>query len=548
MRPIPAVSEKFLECPRIARFGRSVQRHVRCGLAVTVAPVIIAAAIPAVLIVNLRTDAPARISFDNSYVRLPDRFYARLHPTSVAAPRLIKINEKLARQLNLDPEYLATSEGVEILSGNRIPEGGEPLAMAYAGHQFGNFVPRLGDGRAILLGEVVDREGKRRDIQLKGAGRTPFSRQGDGRAALGPVLREYIVSEAMAALGVPTTRSLAAVATGETVRRESALPGAVLTRIASSHIRVGTFQFFAARGDTDAIRQLADHTIARHYPETKEATNPYRALLDAVIAHQAELIAKWLLIGFIHGVMNTDNMSIAGETIDYGPCAFMDTYHPDTVYSSIDTHGRYGYANQPFIAQWNLCRFAETLLPLLAEDQIKAVEAAEGALDSFGPHFEAAYAIGLRRKLGLLTVQKDDTALGRDLLDRMAENHADFTLTFRGLSDRATNCADASAVRTLFDNPGSFDEWEMRWRKRLAVDGPDYANRETIMRNANPSVIPRNHLVEEAIAAAVEKGDFSVFERLIAVISQPYSDQPENAVYTNPPRPDQIVHRTFCGT
>lgn len=497
---------------------------------------------------DLRTDAATRFPFDNSYARLPDRFYARLNPEPVATPRLIKLNENLARHLNLDPARLAAPEGVEILAGNRIPEGAEPLAMVYAGHQFGNFVPRLGDGRAILLGEVIDRDGVRRDIQLKGAGRTPFSRQGDGRAALGPVLREYIVSEAMASLGVPTTRSLAAVTTGEFVFREDALSGAVLTRVASSHIRVGTFQYFAARGDRDALRQLADYVIARHYPQAKETADPYRALLDFVIEGQAALIAKWLLVGFIHGVMNTDNTSIAGETIDYGPCAFMDTYHPDTVYSSIDTHGRYAYANQPLIAQWNLCRFAETLLPLLAEDQTKAIELAQGAIDSFEARFETAYAMGLRRKLGLLTQQADDTALGRDLLERMAKNQADFTLTFRGLCGMTTIGAATSAVRVLFDDPGSFDEWETRWRQRLAADGPDDGTRETIMRNANPFLIPRNHLVEEAIAAATQNEDFTVFERLITALAQPYADMPEHAAYANPPRPDQIVQKTFCGT
>ena len=308
-------------------------------------------------------------AFDNSYARLPDRFFVRLRPTPVAAPRLVRLNVKLALDLGFDPEKLSAPEGVEILAGNRVPKEGEPLAMAYAGHQFGTFVPQLGDGRAILLGEVIDRAAVRRDIQLKGAGPTPYSRRGDGRAALGPVLREYIVSEAMAALGIPTTRALAAVTTGEPVWRETALPGAVLTRVASSHIRVGTFQFFAAQRDVDAIRRLADHVIARHYPEVAGAANRYRALLDQVTSRQAALIAKWQLVGFIHGVMNTDNMSIAGETIDYGPCAFMDLYHPRTVYSSIDRMGRYAYGNQPAIAQWNLARLAETLLPLLAEDE-----------------------------------------------------------------------------------------------------------------------------------------------------------------------------------
>jgi len=346
-------------------------------------------------------EAVELFTFDNSYARLPDRFFERHRPSPVAAPRLVRLNEKLAWHLGLDPAKLSTPEGVEFLAGNQVPEGGEPLAMAYAGHQFGHFVPQLGDGRAVLLGEVIDRDGVRRDIQLKGAGRTPFSRQGDGRAVLGPVLREYIVSEAMAALGIPTTRALAAVTTGETVWRDAPLPGAILTRVASSHIRVGTFQFFAARRDVDAIRHLADYVIARHYPEAVDAANRYRALLDLVISRQAELVAKWLLVGFIHGVMNTDNTSIAGETIDYGPCAFMDTYHPATVYSSIDTGGRYSYGNQPRIAQWNLGRLAETILPLLAEDEDTAVKEAQDAIDAFTTRFETAYAAGLSRKLGL---------------------------------------------------------------------------------------------------------------------------------------------------
>jgi serine/tyrosine/threonine adenylyltransferase len=369
---------------------------------------------------DVQAEAAEFCEFDNSYARLPDRFFTRLRPTPVAAPRLVRLNTKLALDLGLDPERLATPEGVEMLAGNLVPHGGEPLAMAYAGHQFGTFVPQLGDGRAILLGEVIDRAGVRRDIQLKGAGPTPYSRRGDGRAALGPVLREYIVSEAMAALGVPTTRALAAVTTGEPVWRETPLPGAILCRVASSHIRVGTFQFFAARRDVDAIRRLADHVIARHYPEVASAANPYRALLDQVISRQAALIAKWLLVGFIHGVMNTDNMSIAGETIDYGPCAFMDAYHPRAVYSSIDRMGRYAYANQPDIAQWNLIRLAETLLPLLAEDHDTAINEAQQAIGEFAKLFNAAYAVGLNRKLGLFEAQPDDTSLAEDLLNRMA--------------------------------------------------------------------------------------------------------------------------------
>ena len=384
-------------------------------------------------------EAPQVFPFENSYARLPERFFARLPATPVRAPRLVRLNEKLARQLGLDPARLSSPEGVAILAGNTVPELGEPLAMAYAGHQFGSFVPQLGDGRALLLGEVVDLDGVRRDIQLKGSGPTPFSRNGDGRAALGPVLREYIISEAMHALGIPTTRSLAVVTTGQTVRREELLPGAVLTRVASSHVRVGTFQFFAARGDGEAVLHLADYVIARHYPEAADAENPYRVLLDLVITRQAKLIAKWLLVGFIHGVMNTDNMSIAGETIDYGPCAFMDAYDPATVYSSIDSFGRYAYGNQPRMAQWNLARLADTLLPLLADDEEAAVEMANEFLGEFAGRFDAVYALGLQRKLGLFEERQDDRALAQDLLDRMARNGADFTLTFRRLSDAAVS-------------------------------------------------------------------------------------------------------------
>jgi uncharacterized protein YdiU (UPF0061 family) len=495
-----------------------------------------------------QTEAVDLLAFDNSYARLPDRFFARLRPTPVAAPRLVKLNEDLSRHLGLDPRKLATPEGVEILAGNRVPKSGEPLAMAYAGHQFGAFVPQLGDGRAILLGEVIDRDGVRRDIQLKGSGPTPFSRQGDGRAALGPVLREYIVSEAMASLGIPTTRALAAVATGETVWRETPLPGAVLTRVASSHIRVGTFQFFAARGDVDAIRRLADHVIARHYPEAVDAANPYRTLLDLVISRQAELVAKWLHLGFIHGVMNTDNMSIAGETIDYGPCAFMDTYEPGTVYSSIDTVGRYAYGNQPRIAQWNLARLAETLLPLLAVDKDAAVKEAQDTIAAFATHFETAYVAGFRRKLGLLQPRPDDLSLAQDLLERMARNDADFTLTFRRLCDAATSTDGDAALRSLFTDPRAFDDWAAIWRHRLAEEGAEGKARRGAMRAANPAFIPRNHLVEEVISAAVNKGDLSPFESLLTVLSMPYEDQPAFGRYADPPRPEQVVHQTFCGT
>ncbi|KQP27463.1 protein adenylyltransferase SelO [Methylobacterium sp. Leaf100] len=488
------------------------------------------------------------IPFDNSYVRLPDRFFARRAPTPVAAPRLIHLNRALAANLGIDPDWLAGPDGVAMLAGNSVPEGAAPIATAYAGHQFGNFVPQLGDGRAVLLGEVVDRDGRRRDIQLKGAGPTPFSRRGDGRAALGPVLREYLVSEAMAALGIPTTRALAAVATGERVVRETRLPGAVLARVAASHIRVGTFQYFAARGDTEAVRALADHALARHYPEASSAGHPYRALLDGVVARQADLVAAWLLVGFVHGVMNTDNMSVAGETIDYGPCAFLDAYDPRTRFSSIDAHGRYAYGQQPGIALWNLTRLAETLLPLLADDEAAAVEAAEAALGGFGPRFEAAYHGGLARKLGLSGDRDGDTALTDDLLERMAANRADFTLTFRRLCDAAERPEADAGVRDLFVDPTAYDAWAVRWRGRLAAEGRTPAATATAMRAVNPAFIPRNHNVEAMVAAAVEHDDFGPFEELSAVLARPYDDQPAHARYADAPEGGGADYLTFCGT
>ncbi|MEA2739639.1 MAG: serine/tyrosine/threonine adenylyltransferase [Acetobacteraceae bacterium] len=478
------------------------------------------------------------IPFDNSYARLPDRFHARLDPTPVAAPGLVRLNAVLADQLGIDPDELATAEGVAVLAGNRVPPGAEPMALAYAGHQFGHFVPQLGDGRANLLGEVVGRDGIRRDIQLKGSGPTPFSRRGDGRAALGPVLREYLVSEAMAALGIPTTRTLAAVTTGETVWRETMLPGAVLTRVAASHIRVGTFQYFAAQGDEDGVRLLADHAIARHYPDAVAAENPYRAFLDGVVARQADLVARWLLVGFIHGVMNTDNCSIAGETIDYGPCAFMDAYDPGTVFSSIDRNGRYAYGNQPRIALWNLSRLAECLLPLLGGE-----EAAKDALEAFAPRFQAAYFGGLRRKIGLETEQEGDDNLTQDLLKLMAADGADFTLTFRRLGDAAETPAGDAAVRALFKDAAAVDAWTASWRTRLAQERDPAAT----MRAVNPAVIPRNHQVEAALTAA-ERGDFQPFETLLGVLSRPYHDDPALQRFTLPPREDERVLQTFCGT
>jgi uncharacterized protein YdiU (UPF0061 family) len=488
------------------------------------------------------------LPFDNSYARLPERFYARRTPTPVAAPRLIRLNRALAEELGLDPDWLSGPEGLAALAGNGVPEGADPIAAAYAGHQFGQFVPQLGDGRAILLGEVVDRAGRRRDIQLKGSGPTPFSRRGDGRAALGPVLREYLVSEAMAALGIPTTRALAAVATGEPVARETLLPGAVLTRVAASHIRVGTFQFFAARGDVEGLRALADHVVARHYPEASDAANPYRALLEAVIARQAELVARWLLVGFVHGVMNTDNMSVAGETIDYGPCAFLDAYDPRTVFSSIDRNGRYAYGEQPRIALWNLTRLAETLLPLLAADETAAISEAEAALAGYAPLFEAAYHGGLGRKLGFGAVREGDPALAGDLLKRMAENRADFTLTFRNLCAAAERPEADGPVRDLFVDPTAYDAWAARWRDRLALEARGPAETAAAMRATNPAFIPRNHRVEDMIAAAVERSDFAPFEALLAVLSRPYADQPDYARLAEAPEGGGVGYRTFCGT
>lgn len=482
-------------------------------------------------------------AFDNSYARFPAQFFARVEPGPVRAPRLIRVNEPLARELGFDPQWLASPQGVAVLAGNGVFKGAEPIAAAYAGHQFGGFSPQLGDGRALLLGEVIDRSGRRRDIQLKGSGPTPFSRRGDGRAALGPVLREYLVSEAMAALGVPTTRALAAVATGETVRREALLPGAVLTRVAASHIRIGTFQYFAARGDVVALRLLADHVVARHYPEIAGSETPYLGLLRAVIAAQAELVARWMQIGFIHGVMNTDNVSIAGETLDFGPCAFMDAYDPATVFSAIDEHGRYAYGNQPPIARWNLTRLAEALLPLLAEDTDRAVVLAQEALDGFDGIFQTALLGGFRRKLGLLGDEAEDVALVNALLDIMKRGRADFTLVFRRLGED-----DLSACRALFANPSEFDGWESQWRQRLTREATSPAERQAAMARVNPLFIPRNHRVEAVIKAAVERQDFAPFEAMLAILANPYEDQPGHEDHALPPAAHERVLATFCGT
>jgi uncharacterized protein YdiU (UPF0061 family) len=489
--------------------------------------------------------SPRIASFIHSYAALPGHFYARINPTTVASPRLIRFNQRLAAELGVDVRAHDADALAAIFAGNVIPEGAAPIAMAYAGHQFGHFVPQLGDGRAILLGEVQDIAGVRRDIQLKGSGRTPFSRDGDGRAALGPVLREYLVSEAMHAIGVPATRALAAVITGEHVRREGLIPGAVLTRVAASHVRVGTFQYFAACGDVEAIRRLADYVIERHYPETRAAEQPYVALLQAVAERQARLVARWMHIGFIHGVMNTDNMAVSGETIDFGPCAFMDNYDPGAVFSSIDRKGRYAYANQPHAAQWNLARLAEALLPVLDPAPERAVDLATQVISTFPARFTEHWLSGMRAKLGLLSSEDGDLQFVEGFLDLMHRNEADFTLSFRRLCDAASTAEADRNVRTLFSNPTAYDEWAASWRARLSRETGD---RSEAMRRVNPAFIPRNHRVEQAIVAAVEREDYSLFSELLEALSSPYNQSDAFAVYANPPRPDERVTKTFCGT
>jgi serine/tyrosine/threonine adenylyltransferase len=485
-------------------------------------------------------------AFENSYARLPARFYSRTAPTPVAAPRLIKFNGALAAELGIDLDAADPETIAQALSGNRQLPGSEPLAMAYAGHQFGHFVPQLGDGRAILLGELRDRAGVLRDVQLKGSGRTPYSRGGDGRAALGPVLREYIVSEAMTALGIPSTRSLAAVLSGEQVLREEPLPGAILTRVAASHVRVGTFQYFAARGDADAVRTLADYVIGRHYPELEESPAPYLELLNRVVRRQASLVAKWLHVGFIHGVMNTDNSTVSGETIDYGPCAFMDAYDANQVFSSIDRQGRYAYSNQPSIAQWNLARLAETLLPLIDPDETRAVELATESVNAFAGHFEQAWLEGVRAKLGLTGDDPGDRDLAQRLLALMHRTAADFTQTFRSLCGLAESDSAPQLVKLATD--AEFAAWLLEWRTRLAVEGRSPAGIASAMRAVNPKYIPRNHRIEQAIVAAEEREDFSLFETLLKVLARPFDEQPEAQAYAAEPEVNERVMQTFCGT
>ncbi len=492
-----------------------------------------------------------KLGFEHTYASLPERFYARVNPTPVRAPKLIRVNVALARELGLAPERLSSDDGVAIFAGNTLPDDADPLALAYAGHQFGSFVRQLGDGRAILLGELVGKDGRRRDVQLKGAGRTPFSRGGDGRAALGPVLREWLVSEAMHALGVPTTRALAAVTTGEPVFREQVLKGAVFTRVASSHLRVGTFEYFAARSDDDALDRLVRYALDRHYggAEDNSPASNARRLLEHVADAQAELIARWLGLGFVHGVMNTDNTSISGETIDYGPCAFLDTYAPFRCFSSIDRGGRYAFMNQPKMAQYNLARLAEALLSRLASEEGDAIRIAEDVLRRFSEHFERAYARVLRAKLGLDSEDATDAELSRDLFARMAENSVDFTLFFRRLSDAAKAPHDLAPVASLFQDPGAFHDWATRWHARLSREQTSADERSASMRRVNPAIIPRNHRVEEALAAANERDDFGPFHALLEALATPYDEpSPETQHFTLPPGPEQASYRTFCGT
>lgn len=477
--------------------------------------------------------------FENSYARLPEAFFAETLPEPSPSPELVMLNYPLATSLGLNAEALEDEDGVSVFAGNRIPEGGKPIAQAYAGHQFGHFT-MLGDGRAVLLGEQLTPDGNRFDIQLKGSGRTPFSRGGDGRAALGPMLREFIISEAMHALGIPTTRSLAVVVTGAPVHREEPLEGAILTRVAASHLRVGTFQYAAARQVVDDLRTLADYAIERHYPEITGDANPYVSFLEKVIDRQASLIAKWQIVGFIHGVMNTDNMTISGETIDYGPCAFMDTYDPATVFSSIDRQGRYAYGNQPGIGEWNLARLAETLLPLLHDDAEKAIEVAENALSGYAKLYHSYWLKGMRSKLGIFHEEEEDAKLVKDLLTILKDNRADYTNFFLALTNEKLD--DLPMCKTP-----EFDDWDRRWQERLERQPESDEAAKQLMRDSNPAVIPRNHNVEEALDSAIE-GDFTVMEKLLEVIANPYDHTAEHDdQYKMPPPPD-IPYQTFCGT
>jgi serine/tyrosine/threonine adenylyltransferase len=492
-------------------------------------------------------NSPTLFLFDNSYARELSGMHVAVAPTRVTAPRLIVFNTSLAEELGIEAAGASPDHLASIFSGNMLPAGAEPLAMAYAGHQFGHFVPQLGDGRAILLGEVIGRSGVRRDIQLKGAGPTPFSRRGDGRAALGPVLREYIVSEAMHALGIPATRALAAVLTGERVQRETGKPGAVFTRVAASHIRVGTFQFFAARGDFASVRRLADYTVARHYPQVEGSGQPFAALLAAVIDRQAALVAQWMCVGFIHGVMNTDNMAVSGETIDFGPCAFLDAHDPDKVFSSIDEFGRYRFANQSAAAHWNLARLAETLTPLLDPDEDRALVIANDLIAGFPALFDTYVLDGMRRKLGLLAAEEGDAFLVQDWLAMLHANQIDFTNGFRQLAG-LIDTTKTSPLRDSFTDLAAFDTWTGRWLERLKRNNRPHSEAEAAMNEANPAIIPRNHQIERVIRAAEDEGDFMPFHTLLSALRRPYESLPEFKQYALPPAEGEAVRRTFCGT
>ncbi len=475
-----------------------------------------------------------------SYTNLPERFFSTHTPTAVREPKLIVLNEALAKSLGLNESALQTDEGMAIFAGNEIPEGSTPLAQAYAGHQFGHLT-MLGDGRAILLGEQRTPTGEQFDIQLKGSGKTPYSRGGDGRAALGPMLREYIISEAMYELGIPTTRSLAVVTTGEPVIREDFLTGAVLTRVAASHIRVGTFQYAAGLGNVNDLQALADYTIQRHYSDLWNSENRYLSFLEQVATRQAALIAKWQLVGFIHGVMNTDNMTISGETIDYGPCAFMDVYDPLTVFSSIDQQGRYAYRNQPPIAAWNLARFAETLLPLIHHDQDEAVKLAQAVITKFHHLYDEYWLDGMRAKLGIFNKEQDDLALIEDFLVLMKEHRADYTNTFLGLTFNQDE--NISLLKSE-----EFSNWKKRWEARLKKQSQSKEQSEQLMKASNPALIPRNHRVEEALEAAVDRGDLSVMNKLLHALANPYAHRPDQKEYAALPPESVLAYKTYCGT
>ncbi len=486
------------------------------------------------------------LKFDNSYAKQLEGFYVPHQGDKVPSPVLLKLNHLLAEALGFKLNHLPTEQIASIFSGSASPMGATPLAQVYAGHQFGSFSPQLGDGRALLLGEIISRKGERYDIHLKGSGPTPFSRGGDGKAVLGPVLREYIMGEAMHALNVPTTRALAVVMTGEKIMRKERLPGAVLTRVAASHLRVGTFQFFAARDESDKVKQLAGYTIERHFQALVEEQNPYLGLLRTVCDRQAALIAKWMLVGFVHGVMNTDNMTLSGETIDYGPCAFLDHYDPATVFSSIDQYGRYSYSNQPNIAQWNLARFAETLLPLIAGDKEVAVKLASHEVNTFPRNYQKYWLTGMRAKLGLTTVEEGDFKLAQDLHLAMEGQRVDFTLLFRGLADAVQG--ETAAIRELFDAPKKFDQWYKRWAERLARESIEPALRIASMNAVNPLYIPRNHKVEEVLYAAEKESNYAPFEKLMAVLSHPFEKQDNLSEYAEPAPKSFASYQTFCGT